>query len=62
MFATLIVMTLLVGFFLGVAAVGGVFAIIVRKEEMKKNPYTDAIDRGKRLAEEQTPAPGPILT
>lgn len=62
MFATLIIMTLLVGFFLGIAAVGGVFALLVRKEEAKKNPYTDAIDRGKKLAADQMPVPGPILS
>lgn len=36
MLVALIIMTLLVGFFLGVIALGGVFSYLVRQNEMEK--------------------------
>lgn len=65
MLTTLVVFAVLVGFFLGIATIAGIFAIIIRKDEKKKNPYMDAIDRGKtpRVGDNPfVPKEGPILS
>lgn len=59
MLTALFILTFLTGFFLGAIALVGVCTYLIRKDRKERtNPYMEAINRGRKLAEEQNQRTG----
>lgn len=59
MLTALFILTFLTGFFLGAIALVGTCTYLIRKDRKERiNPYMEAINRGRSLAEEQNQRTG----